>query len=147
MNIDRIHHLNIRCAPGDLEAIEQFYTRVVGLQRGHRPRNLRNEGIWLYLGDQPIVHVTARCADGFVQSEHQGSVDHIAFQSRGAAGFLAELARMNITCEQQNVDGAGYQIFVRDPVGTVLEFNFSNSEAPAGIAPGTLAPRQTLKAK
>ena len=26
--------------------------------------------------------------------------------------------------------GAGYQMFVRDPVGTVIEFNFPNDEAP-----------------
>jgi hypothetical protein len=29
------------------------------------------------------------------------------------------------------VAGAGYQMFIRDPVGTVLEFNFPNGEAPA----------------
>ena len=146
MNIERIHHLNIRCAPGDLEPIEQFYTKVIGLQRGHRPPNLRNQGIWLYLGEQPIVHVTSRCAEGFVQDDHRGSVDHVAFQSRDAAAFLVKLKKMNIAYEQQNVDGAGYQVFVRDPVGTVLEFNFSNSEAPQAVAAGTLAPRQTLTA-
>jgi len=146
MKIDRIHHLNVRCAPDDMAAIEKFYADVVGLQRGHRPPNLRNQGIWLYLGEHPIIHVTARCAKGYVQSDHRGSVDHVAFQSRGAAEFLEKLARMNIACDQQNVDGAGYQVFVRDPVGTVLEFNFPNSEAPESVAAGTLAPRQTLTA-
>jgi catechol 2,3-dioxygenase-like lactoylglutathione lyase family enzyme len=146
MNIDRIHHLNIRCAPDDLAAIEKFYAEVLGLQRGHRPPNLRNRGIWLYLGDAPIIHVTARCAEGYVQGEHRGSIDHVAFQSSGAAGFLVRLAKLNIPYEQQNVEGAGYQVFVRDPVGTTLEFNFPNSEAPEAMASGTLAPRQTLGA-
>lgn len=144
MNIDRIHHLNIRCAPDDLGPIERFYSEVIGLQRGHRPPNLRNQGVWLYLGEQPIIHVTARCAEGYVQGDHRGSVDHVAFQSRGAAEFLDKLKSMNIPCDQQNVDGAGYQVFVRDPVGTVLEFNFPNSEAPETVAAGTLAARNKL---
>ena len=131
MGIEFIQHVNIRCAPGDLAAIERFYLEVVGLQRGPRPPNLRNQGIWLYLGAQPVVHVTARCAEGFVQAEHPGSVDHIAFQSKDAAAFAGKLRGMNIAYEQSNVAGAGYQIFIRDPVGTVLEFNFPNSEAPA----------------
>ena len=53
---------------------------------------------------------------------------------------------MKIAYEQQNVADAGYQIFLRDPIGTLLEFNFPNSEAPAAMASGTLAPRQTTVA-
>lgn len=142
MKIDRIHHLNIRCTPGDLVAIEKFYGEVLGLHKGPRP-NFPNPGIWLYLDNHPLVHVSARCVEGFLQENHHGSVDHIAFDSHGAADFQAKLDRMNIQYEQQNVPGAGYQIFMRDPVGTMLEFNFPNSEAPQVIASGTLAPRQT----
>jgi extradiol dioxygenase family protein len=130
MGIEFIQHVNIRCAPGDLASIERFYLEVAGLQRGHRPPNLRNQGIWLYAGEKPVVHVTVRCAEGYIQAEHHGSVDHIAFQSYGAAAFAEKLRSMNIAYEQSNVAGAGYQIFIRDPVGTVLEFNFPNSEAP-----------------
>lgn len=145
MKIDRIHHLNIRCALSDLPAIEKFYSEVLGLHKGPRP-NFPNPGIWLYLDDHPLVHVSARCADGFLQEKHHGSVDHIAFDSHGAAVFQAKLDRMNIQYEQQNVPQAGYQIFMRDPVGTLLEFNFPNSEAPEVITSGTLAPRQTATA-
>jgi hypothetical protein len=38
---------------------------------------------------------------------------------------------MNIPFETSNVAGAGYQMFIRDPLGTVLEFNFPNDEAPS----------------
>lgn len=131
MSIECIQHVNIRCAPGDLPGIERFYADVAGLQRGHRPPNLRNQGIWLYAGDRPLIHVTARCAEGHVQADHRGSVDHVAFQAHDAAAFAEKLRRLNITFEVSNVAGAGYQIFIRDPVGTVLEFNFPNSEAPA----------------
>lgn len=143
MQIDCIHHLNIRCAPGELEAVARFYSEIAGLARGHRPR-LRNEGIWLYRGEQPVVHVTARCTEGFVQREHRGSIDHVAFGASGAADFLRRLSAIGIPFEQQNVAGAGFQVFVHDPVGTAVEFNFPNSEAPDAVAIGTLAPANTL---
>ncbi|MBX9902748.1 MAG: hypothetical protein K2Y31_00225 [Burkholderiales bacterium] len=145
MKIDRIHHLNIRCAPGDLPAIEKFYGEVLGLKKGPRP-NFPNPGIWLYLDDHPLVHVSARCVEGFLQDKHHGSVDHIAFQTHGAAEFRTRLDRMGMAYEQQNVADAGYQIFMRDPVGTMLEFNFPNNEAPDAVASGTIAPRQTATA-
>ncbi|MGA0114635.1 MAG: hypothetical protein ACO3IW_03700 [Burkholderiales bacterium] len=145
MKIDRIHHLNIRCAPGDLERVEKFYGEVIGLKKGPRP-NFPNPGIWLYLDGHPLVHVSARCAEGFLQEKHHSSVDHIAFDSHGAAEFQARLDSMKIQYEQQNVADAGYQIFLRDPIGTMLEFNFPNSEAPEAMTSGTLAPRQTATA-
>jgi hypothetical protein len=40
------------------------------------------------------------------------------------------LVRNGIEFQEQNVENAGYQIFIIDPVGTRLEFNFSNTEAP-----------------
>ncbi len=130
MVVERLHHFNIRCAPADLVAIERFYTTVAGLKRGHRPTSLRNDGIWMYLGDQPIIHVTANCALGDIEIEHRGSVDHIALQSRGAAGFLARLERLGIPSKRYT--GNGFQVFVTDPVGTRIEFNFPDNEAPAG---------------
>ncbi len=142
MKIDRIHHFNIRCAPGDLGPIEKFYSEVAGLQKGPRP-GFPNTGMWLYLDDHPILHVSARCAEGFLQDKHHGSVDHVAFQSHGAGELRARLERMNVPYEQQLVRGAGYQIFTRDPVGTTLEFNFPENEAPEAFAAGGLARRQT----
>jgi len=145
VKIDRIHHLNLRCTPGDLGRIEKFYGEVLGLKKGPRP-GFPNPGIWLYLDDHPIVHVSARCAEGFLQEKHHSSIDHVAFQVHGAAEFRARLDSMNIAYEQQNVADAGYQIFLKDPIGTLLEFNFSNSEAPDSMQSGTLAPRQTVTA-
>lgn len=129
MPIDSLQHCNIRCAEEDLAALETFYVDVVGLQKGPRP-GLRNKGTWLYLGDRPVVHVSVRCAAGFLERDHRGSVDHVAFGARDAAAFRARFDALGIAYEQQNVAGAGYQIFIHDPVGTALEFNFPNSEAP-----------------
>jgi hypothetical protein len=49
--------------------------------------------------------------------------------------------KLGVQFEEQNVPEAGYQIFMKDPVGTVLEFNFPNEEAPTDIERGTMAPR------
>ena len=141
MKLDGLHHVNIRCTMGDLAAIEKFYSEVVGLRKGYRP-DFKNQGIWLYDGDHPLVHVTVRCEEGFLAGDqHNSAVDHIAFRSSGAAGFIAHLECLGLPYQQQNVPEAGYQIFLRDPMGTLLEFNFANEEAPSSVAPGTLARR------
>jgi catechol 2,3-dioxygenase-like lactoylglutathione lyase family enzyme len=142
MKVKGLHHLNIRCTESDLPAIEKFYGDVMGLKKGARP-NFPNPGIWLWLDNHPIVHVSARCPEGFIQEKHHSSVDHIAFDMTGASEFHERVKKLGIKYEAQNVAGAGFQIFLRDPLGTVLEFNFPNEEAPKEVNAGTLAARQT----
>jgi extradiol dioxygenase family protein len=132
MQINRIQHINIRCSAGDLPTLERFYSDVVGLNRGNRPK-LRNDGIWMYLEDHPVVHISVRCEPGYIQTDHRGSIDHIAFDCRDAKSLQARLHKMDIPFETSNVQGAGFQMFIRDPLGTVLEFNFPNNEAPPTI--------------
>jgi len=145
MKLEGLLHLNIRCSKADLPRIEKFYGEVVGLTKGYRP-DFKNEGLWLYAGDEPILHVGARVADGFLSEDHNGSVDHIAFRMKGAGEFRAHVRKLGVEFEEQNVPEAGYQIFLRDPIGTVLEFNFPNDEAPEDIATGTMAPRTAVPA-
>ena len=145
MKLEGILHLNIRCSKADLPRIEKFYGEVVGLTKGYRP-DFKNEGLWLYAGDEPLLHVGARVADGFLSEDHNGSVDHIAFRMKGATDFRTHVRKLGVKFEEQNVPEAGYQIFLRDPIGTVLEFNFPNEEAPEDIAKGTMAPRTAVPA-
>jgi catechol 2,3-dioxygenase-like lactoylglutathione lyase family enzyme len=141
MKVTGIQHINIRCAESDLPAIEKFYGEVIGLRKGDRP-NFPNPGIWLWDDNYPLVHVSARCAEGFLQDKHHGSVDHVAFGMSGAAEFRERVQKLGIAFDAQNVPGAGFQIFLKDPIGTVLEFNFPNEEAPSDVAAGTMAQRQ-----
>ena len=141
MKLNGVHHLNIRCAVSDLPAIEKFYDELMDLKKGDRP-NFPNPGIWLWHDNHPLIHVSARCPDGFLQEKHHGSVDHIAFGMSGASEFRERVRKLGLTFEEQNVPNAGFQIFLKDPIGTVLEFNFPNEEAPTDIAKGTLANRQ-----
>ena len=133
-------HFNIRCSVSDLPAIEKFYGEVIGLKKGARP-NFNSPGVWLYDGDDPILHVSARFAEGAVvkNEKHNGSVDHIAFRTSGAADFRRNLKRLGVEFQEQNIPDAGYQVFLNDPVGTKLEFNFMDEEVPDAVPSGTTA--------
>jgi catechol 2,3-dioxygenase-like lactoylglutathione lyase family enzyme len=130
MKIERLLHVNIRCTEDDLPRIKQFYQDALGMESGPRP-NFGRPGAWLYYDGEPMIHVNAHFPEGSIVKNrtHNGSVDHIAFKCTGAARMRERLVRHGIEFQEQNVENAGYQIFIIDPVGTRLEFNFPNSEA------------------
>ena len=139
MKIEGFLHFNIRCSEADLPAIEKFYGDVMGLKQGPRP-NFMNAGMWLYDGDNPILHVGARFPQGsFVKDKHNGTFDHIAFHTSGAVEFRKKLKGLGVEFEEQNIKGAGYQVFLYDPVGTKLEFNFLKENVPDAVPLGTTA--------
>ena len=139
MNFEGFLHLNIRCSPEDIPVIERFYGDVLGLKTGYRP-DFKFGGIWLYDGDDPVIHVSARFPQGLiVKDKHSGSVDHFAFKASGAAEFRKHLKRLGIDFEEQNIENAGYQVFLYDPVGTKLEFNFLNEHVAEAVPLGTTA--------
>jgi extradiol dioxygenase family protein len=132
-------HLNIRCSESDLPAIEKFYGDVLSLKKGYRP-DFMFSGIWLYDGDNPILHVGARFPKGsMVKDTHNGSIDHIAWKASGAVEFRKRLKQLGVEFEEQNIKNAGYQVFLYDPVGTKLEFNFLNEHVEDAVALGTTA--------
>jgi catechol 2,3-dioxygenase-like lactoylglutathione lyase family enzyme len=132
MNIEGLLHVNLRCCAGDLAGLEKFYEQALGMKSGERP-NFGRPGAWLYFDGSPLIHINAHFPEGSISKNrnHSGSVDHIAFKCRGAAEMKERLLRNGIPFQEQNVPNAGYQIFIIDPVGTRLEFNFPNSEAPS----------------
>ena len=135
MKIDRLLHVNIRCSSSDLSQLEKFYEGALGMKSGYRP-DFGRAGAWLYYDDEPLIHINAHFPEGSIEKNrcHNGSVDHIAFKCTGAAELRARLVRNGIGFQEQNVENAGYQIFITDPVGTRLEFNFPNCEAPETVA-------------
>ena len=66
-------------------------------------------------------------------------MDHIAWKASGAVDFRKRLKKLNIEFEEQNIENAGYQVFLYDPVGTKLEFNFLNEHVEDAVALGTTA--------
>ena len=139
MTFTGVHHVNIGCRPKDIPAIEKFYGIVLGLTVGSRP-DFPNQGLWLYMGDHPLIHVVVRFPDDWPGSdEKRSSWDHVAFDVTGVAEYRQRLETWGEHFDEQNVPGAGFQMFVRDPVGNKIELNFPNSEAPAEVAAGTLS--------
>jgi catechol 2,3-dioxygenase-like lactoylglutathione lyase family enzyme len=132
MKIEGLLHVNIRCTRDDLPKLEKFYEDALGMKAGYRP-DFGRPGAWLYYGAEPLIHINAHFPEGAVTKNrnHTGSVDHIAFRCTGSAELRERLVRNGIEFQEQNVENAGYQIFIIDPVGTRLEFNFPNAEAPS----------------
>ena len=139
MPLHGVHHVNIGCRPKDLPAIEKFYAAVLGLSVGYRP-DFPNKGLWLYQDTHPLSHVVVRFADDWPGSdEKKSSWDHVAFNVTGLEEFRRRLLDYGAHFDEQNVPDAGFQMFVRDPVGNKIELNFPNSEAPQSVASGTLS--------
>ncbi len=142
MQISGIHHINIGCRESDLPAIEKFYCDGLGLHVGPRP-NFPNGGLWLYCDEHPLVHVVTRFkADWGGIDEKRSSYDHTAYDVKGVQQFRERLKKSGIPFEEQNVPNAGFQMFMRDPVGNKVELNFPNEEKPDDVPVGTLSTMQ-----
>jgi catechol 2,3-dioxygenase-like lactoylglutathione lyase family enzyme len=118
-----------------LEATRDFYVEALGLREGERPP-LEFEGHWLYVGDEPCVHIADRRTyaahartlglDVSESAAPGGAVDHIAFGADGYDEAAARLLRAGIEMVENEVPAAGLrQIFVEDPNGVRVEINFS----------------------
>ena len=137
MEIEQLDHFTINVS--DLDASTRFYTDVVGLTKGARP-DFAFGGAWLYCGDRPMVHLidddarrTARNKGAVSKAGlGTGALDHVAFRASGIATMRQRLREQNVDFDEQTVPGQGLQqIFLDDPDGVRLEFNFQASEGGA----------------
>jgi catechol 2,3-dioxygenase-like lactoylglutathione lyase family enzyme len=119
MFVKGLDHFNIWAS--DVAALNHFYCDIVGLKVGPRPP-LNFPGVWLYCGDQAIIHVNL----GEVPpGTNTGAVDHLAFAGTGEPNDLtARLEREGIPFRAQTVAGGVRQVFCSDPNGVKIEFNF-----------------------
>jgi catechol 2,3-dioxygenase-like lactoylglutathione lyase family enzyme len=126
MPVEMLEHYTIRCA--SLERTRDFYSDVLGLTVGERPR-FPFKGYWLYLGGVPIVHLVdakeSETRDGPHRSGDTAALDHIAFRGRDLEATRATLRRHGLKFRENEVPGARiHQIFVPDPDGILIELNF-----------------------
>lgn len=56
MAIAGMNHFTV--LSGSLDATKAFYVDILGLKEGYRPP-LGFPGVWLYVGDQAVLHVIA----------------------------------------------------------------------------------------
>lgn len=133
MPLEGLNHYTIR--PVDLERTKQFYEDVLGLQVGYRPP-LPFPGYWLYVGDNPTVHLIGPRADDAHPKERAagptGLLDHIAFTCTGLAEMKARLAQRGIQHEERVIPrDRQTQLFILDPDGVAVELNYPPEETPA----------------
>src|SRR3954470_1748030 len=123
MAIRAFQHVNTRSA--DVERTREFYVRL-GLRVGDRPP-FASRGYWMYLGDQPVLHLVQR-PDGQAHHEGSGNVDHVAFEAVDLEGTRRALTDAGLPFREAVVPRDGtIQIFVRDPDGVTVELNFPAS--------------------
>jgi catechol 2,3-dioxygenase-like lactoylglutathione lyase family enzyme len=119
--IDTFQHVNIRTA--DLERAREFYVRALGLRVGDRPP-FASTGYWLYLGDQPVVHLVQTGHDE-AREPGSGRLDHVAFHGVDLDGTRRTLQDAGIPFREAVVPSdKTVQIFIVDPDGLKLELNF-----------------------
>lgn len=132
MPLHGLNHYTIRTA--DLERTKDFYVDVLGLEIGYRPP-LPFPGYWLYVGDNPTVHLIGpRANEGHPQPRQAGPtglLDHIAFSCTGLAEMKQRLAQRGIRYEERVVPrDRQTQLFLTDPDGVAVELNYDPQETP-----------------
>src|SRR5689334_8971492 len=124
MAIEGMNHFNV--LTDDVEATRRFYCDVLGLREGDRPP-FGFDGLWLYAGGRPILHVSAR----ILPVQREGVIDHIAFTSSDLRGTVATLEKHGIRFSLGRQVGTRlWQLFCDDPMGARVELDFEPSEAP-----------------
>jgi len=124
VEVTGLDHINIRCRASALPEMIAFYRAVLGLEPGPRP-DFAFPGAWLYLGGQPLVHISARLPDDSPPPP-PGPFDHISFRARGLDALRARLRAAGLAFEEAPVPGFPlHQIFLRDPAGAKVEVTFA----------------------
>jgi len=139
MTLRTLDHCSIRTL--DLPASREFYVDVLGMDEGDRP-DFPFPGVWLYLGDQPVIHLVGIDPDdnsgliGYLGGDvdpdaldGDGSLDHIAFCATNAPALIERLTKKNVPFRERKVPNMDLsQIFVEDPNGITLELNYFDSD-------------------
>jgi catechol 2,3-dioxygenase-like lactoylglutathione lyase family enzyme len=114
-------HVTIRSS--DLDRTEHFYASVLGLRTGFRPA-FTQPGLWLYIGDEALVHVVTGQAQAAA-----GHIDHFAFNAQGLTAFADRLRGAAQDFRIKRLPGnADWQLFTHDPDGTLIEIVFPAQE-------------------
>lgn len=115
----------------DCDKTREFY-EMIGLRAGPRPPDLGGVGLWLYMGEKPILHVITRKE---LPGDAAGMLDHMAFRATGMHRAIAMLKEKGVPWRMRRLnDPFGvWQMFFKDPHGANVELDFDGDEpAPEG---------------
>ena len=128
MGVESFNHFNIRAPRHLLEAVRAFYESALGLEVGARPA-ISTQGYWLYLGEQPVLHLMEWTDLPDHPPTERGYLDHVAFSCSDLPGFIAKLDELGVECSRRDFEFQGSpvtQLNLTDPVGNGVELNFSS---------------------
>lgn len=130
MQLTGFSHVNVRTAR--LAEMVAWYSDILGMQTGPRP-DFRFDGAWLYVGDNPFIHLVAVAAEPRTQDPR---IEHFAFDATGMAAFAERLEDRGIAFTVDPVPGFPIvQINCHDPDGNHIHIDFSRADAEAaGLA-------------
>jgi catechol 2,3-dioxygenase-like lactoylglutathione lyase family enzyme len=125
MPVTGFSHYNLRASRDVLDRLRDFYIEVVGMRLGDRPQ-FASFGYWLYIGSQPVLHLS-EASPGEARTPHLvNTFDHVALESEDIDGFEMHLRRLGIPYETADVPLTGIrQLFFEDPAGNGVELNFA----------------------
>ena len=122
MPVDALQHINIRVT--DAGRTRDFYVRILGLRVGDRPP-FTSTGYWLYLGDDPVLHIVQKTPDEPASAHTTGAIDHVAFRGVNLGETRRALIGEGLEFEERVLPrDQGVQLFVLDPDGIRIELNF-----------------------
>ena len=125
MAIAGMNHFTV--LSGNLDATKAFYIDILGLKEGYRPP-LGFPGVWLYVGDQAVLHVIAGRK---LPSEPGGVLDHMAFSATDLSATVKKLESSGIKYDlRKQADSGTWQLFCFDPSGAKVELDFAPTEKP-----------------
>ena len=126
MQVIGVDHVTIRVRPEEVEALRVFYEDVLGLRTGARP--LKFPGVWLYVGEQAVVHVAGNLAEGEAPAP-SGAFDHVALRTRGLHDAKSRLDAAGIAWREVWRPEMGIlQLVLHDPAGVKVELAFDPAE-------------------
>ena len=125
--IQGLNHYNLRSDPETMEALKEFYTKIVGLKLGFRPP-FKSNGYWLYAGNKDVLHLSETKNDEKKEHHVNSTFDHMAFSAEDIEKFSEKLKANNIDFYYREVPEIGTkQIFFKDIVGNGIELIFTES--------------------
>ena len=132
MTLKLLHHYTIRTVK--LQKTRDFYVDVLGMEDGDRPA-FDFPGHWLYIGEQPVVHLIGMDPEDTEDPEGNqevdsldgtGAIDHVAFNITEPDHFRQRIEQSAVPYQEKKVPGGKiWQMFLTDPNGVTIELNYS----------------------
>lgn len=129
MTVTAIDHVNLSVPSARLPEMLRFYTGIVGLVEGERPR-FDFPGHWLYADDGrlAVLHLASYSEDELELAQPTGRFNHLCFRMRGLPELKARLDAAGLQYREQRREGNPViQVFVRDPAGVMVELSFERA--------------------